>query len=128
MEKLITLCQLIATQRVEHIDIFDKKKHKGKTWMLYDSIIKGDITDDKEGINSLYGKNGSRHDYNRLKARLEKRLLNSLFFLNFESTGQSERYKAKYKVAKHTHLVQILTERHERQNALTLAKKKPKSG
>ena len=52
MDDLISLCQLIATQRVEHIDIFDKKKHKGKTWMLYDSIIKGDITDDKEGINS----------------------------------------------------------------------------
>ena len=123
MEDLISLCQLIDTQRVDQIDIFDKKKHKGKTWKLYDSIIKGEITDDKEGMAMLYGESGSKHDYNRLKARLEGKLLNNLFFLDFKKTGHSELFKEKYKVAKNTHLVNILEERNEVQNAYLLSKK-----
>ncbi len=80
MDNLISLCQLIYSQRVDSIVTFDKRKRKGKTWKLYDSIIKGKISNDAEGISLLYGEGGSKHDYNRLKARLKGKLLNNLFF------------------------------------------------
>lgn len=50
MKELISLYQLIAAQRVDHINVFNKKKRKGKTWMLYNAIINGEIKDDKQGI------------------------------------------------------------------------------
>lgn len=123
MDNLIALCHLIDTERVENIDIFDKKKHTGKAWQLYDAVIKGKITSDDEGKTLLYGEEGSRHDYNRLKARLEKKLLNATFFLQNDSIDHSERKKARFDVARSYSLMQILLNRLDKRSGIKIAKK-----
>ena len=123
MDDLISLCQLIATQRVEHIDIFDKKKHKGKTWKLYDFIMNGVITNDKEGLALLYGEGGNKHDYNRLKARLENKLLNNLFFVDQSRSEFTDMRRATHSIGKSFVLFNILIERNERKRAISIANK-----
>ncbi len=123
MDNLISLCQLIATQRVEHIDLFDKKKHKGKTWKLYDSITKGEITDDHAGMALLYGVDGNRQDYNRLKKRLEGKLLNNLFFVDQSRSEFNEVKRVVHTIGKSFALFNILLERNEKKIAIPLALK-----
>lgn len=124
MVDLISLAKLISTQKIEQIDLFNSKVNLPyKTRKLYEGLINGEITTENEGVIKIYGEQSKKSNFTKLQSRLKKRLLNTLFFLNFESSGQSEMFKARYKVARNTHLVKILTERHEKQNALSLAKK-----
>lgn len=124
MNDLISLVKLISTQKIEQIDLFNSKiELPFKTRKLYEGIINGKITSEPEGMIEIYGELGQKGNFNKLQSRLKKRLLNTLFFLDFNGTAQSGMYKAKYKIARDTHLVKILSDRHEKQNAYSLAKK-----
>lgn len=124
MEDLISLVKLISQQKVEQIDLFNSKVElPQKTKKLFEGILKGEITNEEEGLLSIYNNKTKNKNFSKLQSRLKTRLLNTLFFLDFARTSQSEMYKAKYHVAKNTHLVTILSERNQRQNALSLARK-----
>lgn len=70
--------------------------------------LSGKFKTDREAANALYGEQELSPRYRTLKARLQKKLLHSLFFLNLNPQTHSEQNIAYYQTAKQTFWAKIL--------------------
>ena len=122
MEDLISLVRLIATQKIEQIDLFNSKVDLPHlTRKLYEGIVKGEIKDEEEGILAIYNDRTKKKNFNKLETRLKNRILNTLFFLQNTSQDRSEMRKARYSVARDFSLINILRDRNEKRTSIKIA-------
>ena len=122
MEDLISLVRLISTQKIEQIDLFNSKVDLPHlTRKLYEGIVSGEITDEQNGILSIYNDLNKKKNFNKLESRLKNRILNSLFFLQNNSQDRSEMRIARYSVARDFSLINILRDRNEKRISIKIA-------
>lgn len=88
IEELKKLAQIIYQRGVTEENLLDfiSKKPK-KEWKLFEALANGKVSSDQEAIALLYPKKNSTSGFRMLKLRLRKKLMNQLFFLDFQ--GQS---------------------------------------
>jgi len=125
MEKLIELAKLVSKEKTKRVNIIgqEKKGSSSLTKKLYDGIIEGKITNDKEAGELLYGINFDPNTYVRTKYRLEEKLLNSLFFINLNEPYFNDFQKNYYKCHKDAAAVKFLMGKAARNAAIALAEK-----
>jgi len=125
MEKLIELAKLVSKEKTKRVNIIgqEKKGNSSLTKKLYDGIVDGKITDDKEAGELLYGQNFDKNTYVRTKYRLEEKLVNSLFFINLNEPHFTDFQKNYYKCHKDAAAVKFLLGKSARNAGVALAEK-----
>ncbi len=125
MEKLIELSKLVSKEKTKRVNIIgqEKKGNSSLTRKLYDGIIRGIITNDKEAGEFLYGPNFDQNTYVRTKYRLEEKLINSLFFINLNEPHFTDFQKNYYKCHKDAAAVKFLIGKSAREAGVALAEK-----
>ena len=115
MNDIKKLINYISKQKLKQVQIItDKPSFKGKSKVLYDSILNGDINTDDQAIKKLYGddeKEKGKGNYRKLKYRLRQRLLNTLFVIDINDYDREQYIKGEVNLIKTWAATEILAKR-----------------
>ncbi|WP_235298553.1 hypothetical protein [Portibacter marinus] len=124
MEHLISLTDLLTRQKLHQINIIDELNNpNNKMTILYDAIASGEVKTDHDALALMYNGNGKLGTLNRLKNRLYKRLLNSIFFIDQSGPNYKDIFEAGKNSYKNYAAIKILLANRKRLVAIDLAKK-----
>jgi len=92
MEDLIALAEVVNKQKIKNIEIISEdSKLSPKSKLFYENLVNGNIKSDDDALNILYDQDIIDSKYRKLKSRLKNRLINTLFFIDVQKYGKSER-------------------------------------
>lgn len=123
MEELKELAYLLNKYQPRSIEIIgdESRSYDSKLYQLYDFIQKDKVHSDQEAAFLIYGEKKVSAKYRNLKHELKKRLFNTIFFIDTNST--KERDNAYYQSWKEWAACRILIEKSARKTAISLAQK-----
>lgn len=124
MESLREFITLITKKRIKKAELFDESS-RNKTsnyYKLFDGIHSRKYTSDEVAAQDIYGCPPSEKKYLILKTRLKQKLLNTLFFLDYEGDTPGHQ-RAVYECARQLYAVKILLMHDARRVAIPLAEK-----
>lgn len=95
MDSLSELIRLVTKKRVKKVELFDENsRNKSSNYFkLFDGIHSEKYRSDADAAKDIYACDPSEKKYLILKTRLKQKLLNTLFFLDFEDESVPE-YKS----------------------------------
>lgn len=115
MEDLKELIYIVNRNKVKRIDMLDlKEKSPSKVNALYQAISDGKVGNDDEASQLLFPNAKSKSAYRNLKAVLQDKLLNTLFFIDTYQKSYTDRQAAFYDAYKDFAAVQILLAKNAR--------------
>lgn len=124
MDYLKEIVTIVDKNKTKHIEIIgDKKSKDRKLYGLYEGILSGEFESDIQACNKLYGTTEMDKGYRNLKSRLEKKVINTLFFIDFTSIYKSESQRAYYDCYKKVAAVKFLIGGGARKTSMKLAEK-----
>ncbi len=125
METLKEIINVIGRHRVKNIEIIGMSSSRSsKLNELYNGIQSGLFSNDEEAIKHFYGeKSRDSKTYKKLKKRLQKRLINTIFFIDVNQPSYNEIQKAYYSSYKDWAAVKILLGKFARRTAIPIAKR-----
>ena len=125
METLKEIINVITRNKVKNIEIIGNSLSKpSKLSEFYSGIQSGRFSSDLEASNYFYGSNPEQTpSYRKLKRRLQKRLVNTLFFIDTNQPSFNEQQRAYYTGYKDWAAVKILLGRLARRAAIPLAER-----
>lgn len=126
MEELHELIQIISKHKIKQIEVIGNENdaNESKFQQLYDAINNDIVNSDAEAIEHLYtDAPDSTEAYNKLKNRLKKRLINSLFFIDVNQPQFTDIQKAFFTCNKNWIAIRTLISRGARNTAIKLAER-----
>lgn len=122
MKDLKELIRVISANKVSQIEIVGKKSsRRSKVQELYEGIINGTFSTDDEAAQYFYKTTANNVTYKKLKYRLQKRLLNTAFFIDVNKSNFTDAHKAFYSSYKEWAAIKIILTRGGRGIVLNLA-------
>jgi len=95
MEYLRPLIKLLSSQKIRQIEILSEHSNMSvKSKLLYDGILNDSFKNDKQASLKLYSSDENHAAYRKLKYRLKKRLINTVFFIDVQQYSNSPYQKA----------------------------------
>lgn len=124
MEILKELIGIIDRHKIKQIDLVTNSgPQTSKVNDLYQLIQSGEISDDTNASMHFYNSTPELETYKKLKYRLQKRLVNTIFFIDFNQPSFNEAQKAYYISYKDLAAAKILLGRGARKAAIQLAER-----
>lgn len=125
MEILIELVDLLKHHRVDKIEIIgNPDNYSGKMKLLYDGIYTGRFLNDKDAFDKIYGSGKiANRTFEKLKYRLQDRLINTLFFVDLNKPQFTDSQKAYFYCQKAFAAINILLGRGGRKTAINIAER-----
>lgn len=111
MKSLLEIAKLVESKRMRKMEFFypgNLTDKSSKFNRFYQGISEGKFKNDRDAASYLYNSSPSDDRYRQLKSRFRKRLLNTLFLINPESSNSGDYDRAFYTCNKDWALVQIL--------------------
>jgi hypothetical protein len=124
MKSLIEISKLLTRKKIRKIEILDSDaldNKQSKFSEFYDALAADKFRNDRDAAAYLYGCSPTDDKYRQLKSRFKRRLLNTVFFIDVNQSGTTERDKAYHTCQREWALIQILISRgaHITAEALT---------
>lgn len=125
MESLKEMIRIITRDRVKNIEIIGNSLScPNKLNELYDGIRNGRFSNDNEAASYFYGPNSKESaSYKKLKKRLQRRLIDTIFFIDVNQTSYNEIQQAYYTSYKDWAAVKILLGRAARRTAIPISER-----
>ena len=121
MKDLISLVKIVNKQKVRRINIISESSSSTtKIQTLYNGIASGIIKNDEDALTMLYQHQTDRLPLAKLKSRLKKRLVNSIFFIDVNQPSFSDYKRAKFELHRLWTAVRLLIDRGDRIVSLEL--------
>ncbi len=106
--KLIDINKKKGQRSIQLINQNFRKKEASKDNILYDAIIGGKYKSDEEAAKDMFGADPGNRNYRNTKGKLKQRLLNHLYFLDYEKNGYTNYDKVEYETFHTLHQCHIL--------------------
>lgn len=124
MQQLSRLIRLISEHSKQPLPLTGKWiLTKGKETTLFEKIKTGEFTTDEVAAKELYNSTPKEAKYQMLKSRLEQKLLNHLFFIDFDKPGFKVSHKYEMECLDLLHQAKVLVKLHEFAIAVKLLNK-----
>ncbi len=110
MESLSELIRLVTKKRVKKVELFDENsRNKSSNYFkLFDGIHSEKYRSDADAARDIYACDSSEKKYLILKTRLKQKLLNTLFFLDFEDENTPQYKSVLYECNKALYCAKVL--------------------
>lgn len=125
MDHLKELIGLINKHKVKGIEIIGGPEFTGsKLQKLYVGILEGKFKSDEEASLAIYKNDPKREsNYIKLRSRLQKRLINTVFFIDINKSNHNEIQRAYYSCHKDWAAVKMLLGKGARLTAIPIAER-----
>lgn len=128
MEYLIEVAKILTKRRIARIEILDENALKNNSSLFakfYEALITERINNDEDAADLLYGDKTKRGDskYRKLKSRFQRRLYNTLFFIDMNSSTASSKEQANFHCNKEWAMIEIMLAYQAHKAALRQAKR-----
>jgi len=128
MENLIEVAKILTKRKITRIEILDENALKNNDSLFarfYEALITDRISDDEAAAEALYGDKTERNNprYRKLKSRFQRRLYNTLFFIDVNTAAASNKEQAHFHCHKEWALIEIMLAHDARQAALKQARR-----
>lgn len=122
METLKKIITIITKNRVKNIEIIGNKAAKSsKINEFYHGIQSGKFNTDEDAASYFYGSPSTNNpNYKKLKKRLQKRLINTIFFIDVNQPGFGDIQRAYYSCYKDLAAIKILLGKSGRNAAIPM--------
>jgi hypothetical protein len=111
MEELLQLVSIVKHKGQRSLQLVNqnfRKKEKSKDNILYNGLINNDFKDESEIAKFLFNTNPGNRNFRNTKAKLKQKLLNNLFFLDYQKSEYTSFQKALYSCLNQIHQIKIL--------------------
>jgi hypothetical protein len=110
MDSLTELIRLVTKKRIKKVELFDESsRNKSSNYFkLFEGIHSGHYRSDSDAARDIYNCDPSEKKYLILKTRLKQKLLNTLFFLDFEDDSIPDYQNAQYECNKQLYCAKVL--------------------
>jgi len=124
MEYLKEIIKVVSKTKTKNIQLVGTPNaEKSKLNELYEGILHSEFSTDEEASKALYNSEKIEQNYRNLKSRLEKRLINTLFFIDVNSSTFSDYQKAYFNCYKNLAAIKILQGKSSRIASIKLSEK-----
>ena len=124
MKYLKDLISIVGKNKVKNIEIIGNELSKDqKLYKLYDGILQQKFSSDTHACKELYGTNDLNKGYRNIKSRLEKRAINTLFFIDQNASSYTDLQKANLSCYKNLAAIKIMAEHGARKASIKLSEK-----
>ncbi len=124
MEYLKELIEVVTANKVKKIEVIGNPNDNGtKLQKLYDAIQQGKVASDEDAFAMLYGEEGNRGAYHKLKHVLKERLVNTLFFIDTKTNKYSDIQQTYFLCAREVIAIEILGMRQAKSVSIKMAEK-----
>ncbi len=121
---LQALAEIVSRSKVKHIHVIGNPDSKDtKFERFYRALAEGHLHNDEEAAAFFYQSFPSNTAYQKLKNRLQERLINTLFFIDLTNPNFNDYQRAYYNCYKMATAVRILLARNARHAATSIAEK-----
>jgi hypothetical protein len=99
MEHLSEIVKIVTKQKISKIELLDYDLLHDKNDLyskFYHGLAAEQFSTDEEAAKALYDTDTADPRYRKLKSRFRKRLLNTLFFIDFETASKYSDYQKAY--------------------------------
>ena len=110
MDELKELAGVVSKQKVKKIEIIGQDNIESKINLLYNLLIEQKIESDEDALTLLYKNKGPKSIQNlkKLKQRLKKKLLNTIYFFDLNNSYNSKTEIAFYECYKNWTTLKLL--------------------
>lgn len=111
MEDILTLIKIAKKKGQRSIQLVNqnfRKKEISKDNLLYDGIIQADYKTDEEAAREIFKSDPGNRNYRNAKGKLKQKLLNHLYFLDYDKDIYSAYDKCNYDCLHYLHQCKIL--------------------
>jgi hypothetical protein len=106
--KLIEITKKRGQRSIQLVNLNFRKNEISKDNQLYDGIINGQFLSDDEAAKAMFRSHPGNRNYRNAKAKLKQKLLNHLYFLDYDKTTYTLYNKCEYECRHMLHQCQIL--------------------
>lgn len=111
MEELVKLIEIAKKKGQRSIQLVNqnfRKKEISKDNQLYEGIITGEFSDDEDAASKMFDADSGNRNYRNAKTKLKQRLLNHLYFLDYDKDIYTMHNKMSYECLHTLHQARIL--------------------
>ncbi|MGB3181445.1 MAG: hypothetical protein WBB45_08645 [Cyclobacteriaceae bacterium] len=111
MQELLTLIEIVRKKGQRSIQLVNqnfRKKEISKDNQLYEGIIAGNFLSDDEAADEMFSADPGNRNYRNAKGKLRQKLLNHLYFLDYEKNVYTAYEKCEYECRHSLHQCKIL--------------------
>ena len=124
MDYLIEMAKVVNKNKVKNIQLLGASdSNKSKLDELYDGLLNDEFSNDAAACKALYQTEKVNQNYRNLKSRLEKKMINTLFLIDANSSEYSDYQKAYFFCYKNFAASKILRGRGARMASIKLEEK-----
>jgi len=111
MEELLQLIDIVKHKGQRSLQLVNqnfRKKEKSKDNVLYNGLINNEFSSEAAASKKLFNSDPGNRNFRNTKAKLKQKLLNNLFFLDYQKSEYTGYQKAYYEALTHLHQIKIL--------------------
>ncbi|MEL6864567.1 MAG: hypothetical protein AAFP19_09115 [Bacteroidota bacterium] len=121
MQTLRELVQIITKNKVQQIEVIGNSDHTDSmVHQFYEALVEGRFTSDEEAADFFYQDRVNDRNYENLKYKLRRRLLNTLFFIDIKQPSYNDQQRAYYNCYKDWAAAKILLGKEARNAGIKL--------
>ena len=120
MEDILKLIELRRKKGHRSIQLLNqnfRKREISKDNLLYDSILEYELKSDEEAARKIFNTDPNNRNYRNAKSKLKEKLLNNLYFLDYDKKGYTHYEKYEYESMNELHHARILMNEGDTQMA-----------
>ncbi|AHM61218.1 hypothetical protein D770_14820 [Flammeovirgaceae bacterium 311] len=106
--KLIEITKKRGQRSIQLVNLNFRKNEISKDNQLYDGIVNGQFLNDDEAAKAMFRSHPGNRNYRNAKAKLKQKLLNHLYFLDYDKSTYTLYNKCEYESRHMLHQCQIL--------------------
>ena len=108
LQKLISIVKQKSQRSIQLVNQNFRKSQKSKDNLLYEGIINETYINEETAAKHLFNTDSGNRNYRNTKAKLKQKLLNHLYFLDYNKAGYTDFLRAKYECLHLLHQMEIL--------------------
>jgi len=121
LKELLSLVDVLSKHKVSRIDVITNDDNSPtKLNALFEGLLTGSIKTDDDAIKLLYEKKPAQASLIKLKSRLSKKILNSIFFIDTNQPSFTDYKRAKFELHRHWAAIRLILDRDNKLYSLKL--------
>lgn len=126
MKDLLELAQIVTRRKLKSVELLNETetgKEKSKIQEFYDLLQEGEIEEEEDMAQLLYGAGKQASSYQKMRSVLKNRMVSALFLIDLKQASYKDRQRAYYECYRDWAAAKMLFGKQARTAAISISRK-----